>query len=112
MEVRGFGVHVSLVEPGYIDTDIDNASLPYLDKCEKHSNAAAYQAQMKTFREAWSKGVDSGSSPDSIAKAVLHAATARSPRRRYTPNADGMLGKLLKSWFGYTLLDRLMPGGS
>lgn len=112
MEVKEFGIHVSLMEPGYINTDIDNASFPYLDKCEKHPNAAAYGGQIKTFREKWGKGVDNGASPDTIAKAVLHAAQSSSPKRRYAPNGDAKLGKFLKKWFGYGLIDRVLPGQS
>ena len=36
MEVKEFGINVSLIEPGYIDSDIDNASFPWLDKAEQH----------------------------------------------------------------------------
>ncbi len=112
MEVKEFGIKVSLIEPGYINTDIPGASLPYLDKCEKHPDAEPYMQQMNTFREKWSKGCQNGSSPDTIAKAVLHAAKSSSPKRRYTPNADGKLGKFLKNWFGYGLIDRILPGAS
>ena len=112
MEVKEFGIKVSLVEPGYIDTDIDNASFPYLEKCEKHSNAPAYAEQMRTFRKKWGKGIDNGSSPDSIAKVVLHAASARNPKRRYRPNLDAKAAVFMKRWFGAGFLDRLMPGQS
>ena len=112
MEVKEFGIKVSLIEPGYINTDIPSASLPYLDKCEKHPNAAPYKNQMKTFREKWSAGCKNGSSPDTIAKAVLHAAQSNSPKKRYTPNTDGKLAKFLKRWFGYGLIDRILPAAS
>lgn len=110
MELKEFGIKVSLIEPGYINTDIDNASFPYLDKCEKHPNADAYKTQMKNFREKWGKGIDTGSSPNTIAKAVLRAAQSSSPRRRYTPNMDGKSAKFLKRWMGHGVLDRILPG--
>ena len=112
VEVKEFGIKVSLIEPGYINTDIPNASLPYLDKCEKHPNAAPYKEQMRNFREKWSKGCKNGASPDTIATAVLHAAQSSSPKRRYTPNADGKLAKFLERWFGYGLIDRISPGAT
>lgn len=110
MEVKEFGINVSLIELGYIDTDIDNASFPWLDKAEKHPNASVYAQQMKTFREKWGKGIDGGSSPDTIAEVVLQAATAQKPKRRYHPNTDAKMGIFMKRWFGYSLLDRVMPG--
>ena len=112
MEVAEFGIKVSLIEPGYIDTDIDNASLPTLDKAEQHPNAAAYEAQMTVFRKKWSAGIDGGASPKTIARAVLHAASAPKPRRQYRPNMDSRLAFFMKRWFGYGLLDKMMPGQS
>ena len=109
MEVKEFGIKVSLIEPGYINTDIDNASFPYLDMAEAHPNAQAYQKQMKAFRKKWGKGIDKGSSPDTIAEAVLQAATADKPKRRYHPNSDARMGIFLRRFFGYGLLDAMMP---
>ncbi len=110
MEVKEFGIKVSLIEPGYIDTDIDNASLPYLDNAEQHPNAYAYAHQIKTFREKWSTGIDKGASPDTIAKVVLHAARANRPKRRYHPNLDAKAALFMKRWFGHGLLDKFVPG--
>ena len=112
MEVAEFGIKVSLIEPGYIDTDIDNASLPYLDKAEQHPNASAYQDQITVFRKKWSEGIDKGASPKTIARAVLHAATSEKPRRQYRPNIDSRMASFMKRWFGYGLLDRIVPGQS
>ncbi len=110
MEVKEFGIKVSLIEPGYIDTDIDNASFPWLDKAEQHPNASAYAHQMKTFRKKWGTGIDKGASPDTIAKVVVHAATAKKPKRRYHPNIDAKAAIFMRRWFGYGLLDKIMPG--
>ncbi len=109
MEVKEFGIKVSLIEPGYVNTDIDNGSFPYLDKCEKHPNAEPYKTQMKNFREKWGKGIDKGASPNTIAKAVLHAAQSSNPRRRYCPNMDAKFAKFAKRWMGYGLLDAILP---
>lgn len=110
MEVKEFGIHVSLIEPGYINTDIDKASFPYLDKAGKHPNAAAYAEQMKVFRAKWGKGIENGASPDTIAKVVLHAATSSRPRRRYHPNADAKVAIFARRFLGYGVLDRILPG--
>jgi len=110
MEVKDFGINVSLIEPGYIDTDIDNASFPYLEKCENHPDAADYAEQMKTFREKWGKGIDNGASPDTIAKVVLEAATEKNPKRRYRPNIDAIAAVFMKDWLGDGILDKILPG--
>ncbi len=110
MEVKEFGIRVSLIEPGYTDTDIDNASFPYLGKAERHPNAAAYVDQMKAFRAKWGKGIDNGASPDTIARVVLHAATSPKPKRRYHPHADAKFAIFAKRFLGYGVLDRIIPG--
>ncbi len=112
MEVAEFGIKVALIEPGYIDTDIDNASLPYLDLAGRHPEAAAYQKQMDTFRRKWSEGIDNGASADTIADAVVKAFGSDNPKRRYRPNADARAGVLSKRLFGSFLLDRIVPGQS
>ncbi len=109
MEVKEFGINVSLIEPGYIDTDIDNASFPWLDKAQQNPHASAYVHQMKTFRKKWGTGIDKGASPDTIAKVVLHAATAKKPKRRYHPNMDAKAAIFIKRWFGYGALDKMLP---
>jgi hypothetical protein len=58
------------------------------------------------------KGLEGNINPYAIAKVVLHAAQSSSPKRRYAPNPDAKLGKFLKRWFGYGLIDRILPGQS
>lgn len=110
MEVKEFGINVSLIEPGYTNTNIDNASFPYLDKSEKHANAPAYASQMKNFREKWGKGIDGGAHPDTVAKVVLHAATADKPKRRYHPHMDAKFALFMRHFVGYWMIDRIIPG--
>ena len=53
VELQPFGIQVSLIEPGYIDTDIDNASLPTLDKAEADGQANdEYKRQIQEFPQA------------------------------------------------------------
>ncbi len=109
MEVKEFGIHVSLIEPGFIDTEIDDASLPYLDLAARQPGAEAYAAQIANFRKNWSHGVENGASPDTIAGVVVHALTARRPRRRYHPNSDARLAVFAQRFLGSAVLDRVIP---
>ncbi|MEM9891320.1 MAG: SDR family NAD(P)-dependent oxidoreductase [Actinomycetota bacterium] len=112
LEVKEFGINVVLIEPGYIDTDIDNASLPYLDLAAQHPEASAYKTQIANFRKNWSEGVDNGASPDTIARVVVKAFESRRPKRAYHPNADARMAILVNRIFGDRLLDRILPGQS
>ena len=110
MEVKEFGIKVSIIEPGYINSDIDKASFPYLEKCENHQDAPAYAHQMKVFRKKWGTGIEKGSSPETIANVVLKAAIATNPKRHYRPNLDARAGVFMKRWLGDGFLDRILTG--
>lgn len=107
-ELREFGINVVLIEPGYIKTGIDEASLPYLDMAEQHPSASAYATQIKNFRKTWSAGIINGASPDTIAKVVVRAFKRRRPRRRYHPNMDAKAAIIMKRYFGHGLMDRVI----
>lgn len=114
MEVAQFGIKVVLIEPGYIDTDIDNASLPYLDLALAlaHPEADAYRTQIDNFRKNWSEGIDNGASPDTIAKVVVQALGTDKPKRRYHPNLDARAAIAAKRLLGDRVVDRIVAGQS
>ena len=108
-ELEPFRLKVSLIEPGYIDTDIDNASLPTLDACENHPQANdEYKRQIRNFRTRWSTGIDGGASADVIAADVLKAATDAKPKRRYAAPNDARMAKLMRRFVPPALLDRVL----
>ncbi|WP_421858273.1 SDR family NAD(P)-dependent oxidoreductase [Oricola sp.] len=112
-EVKPFGIHVSLIEPGYIDTDIDNASLPTLDAAENHPQSNdEYKRQIRNFRKRWSTGIDKGASANVIAAEVLKAATAAKPKRRYAAPTDAKLAKFMRRFVPAAMLDRVLYGVS
>jgi NAD(P)-dependent dehydrogenase (short-subunit alcohol dehydrogenase family) len=86
-EVRGFGVRVTLVEPGFTQTAFEmntmtpDRALPVYD-----SVRLDMEIQLR-------KGVCSGDDPDVVARAVVEAATAAAPKRRY---AAGRLAKQVR----------------
>jgi NAD(P)-dependent dehydrogenase (short-subunit alcohol dehydrogenase family) len=106
MEFRQLGVHVSVIEPGFIATamggklqrDTVNAigSLP-------GEARRRYGPQLEAIAENISAHAASGSRPDVVAAAVLHALTSNKPRSRY-PAGDGAKRMLL---LRRTLPDRL-----
>jgi len=110
MELKPFGIRVTLIEPGYIDTPIDEASLPYLELAGRHPAAGGYATQIANFRKRWSAGVDHGASPETIATVVVRAFAAANPQRRYHPNRDARLVIAAKRLLGDAVLDRLLPG--
>jgi NAD(P)-dependent dehydrogenase (short-subunit alcohol dehydrogenase family) len=82
-EVRGFGVHVSIIEPGLIRTRFGETavgSVPSDDGPYAKFNAAVAAATARVYDGPLGK---LGAGPDAVAKAIEKAITARRPRTRY-----------------------------
>jgi short-subunit dehydrogenase len=82
-EVKGFGVDVSIIEPGLIKTHFAEAAVgsiaheegPYakFNNAVAASTAGAYDGALGKL----------GGGPDAVAKAIERAISARRPRTRY-----------------------------
>lgn len=78
-EVRDFGIQLSIVQPGYVNTRFSANASP------AERRLAAYRRPRAAIDEKLQDGVASGIEPDAVARAVVRAATARFPRLRYRP---------------------------
>ena len=90
-EVRGFGVHVSIIEPGLIKTSFGETavgSVPHEDGPYAEFNTAVAAATAGAYDGALGK---LGGGPDAVAKAIEKAITARRPRTRYPVTASARL---------------------
>jgi len=109
MEVAEFGISVSLIEPGFIDTGIAEASCPTLDACQQHPAFGAYRAQMQAFRRNRIDVATGGDGPETVAAAVHRAFSDRRPRRHYRPNRDTRFIVAVQRIFGDWLAERIVP---
>lgn len=111
IELRNFGIHVALIEPGDVATPIWQKSRAAADRLRDKMAAAVggqvsqevrdgYAADIVAMREATTKMADSAISVDRVVRAVLHAMCARRPKTRYPVGA--------KSW-AVVLLLRFLP---
>ena len=82
MEVRPFGIKVSIIEPSGIKTDW---GLIAADNLEKSSLGTAYEAEgLKTARLfRWGYTSNLLSKPPRVTNAIVRAVNARRPRTRY-----------------------------
>jgi len=87
MELKEFGIGVSLIEPGYTNTE--------------------FLAPMAAMRNNFKKSIESGDDVSVITKLVLKAVADRNPKRYYAAG-QAKLAKAIKRIFGYALLDRMM----
>jgi NADP-dependent 3-hydroxy acid dehydrogenase YdfG len=87
-EVRGFGVHVSIIEPGLIRTTFGETavgSVPDEDGPYAEFNTAVAGITARVYEGNLAK---LGAGPDAVAKAIEKAITARRPRTRYRVTAS------------------------
>jgi NAD(P)-dependent dehydrogenase (short-subunit alcohol dehydrogenase family) len=93
VELRPWGVAVSIVEPASIRTSIWEKGAAQAESLQGRLPAGTgdlYAARVARFREvALARGP--GADPDTVAKAVEHALSARSPKARYLVGRDAHL---------------------
>jgi NAD(P)-dependent dehydrogenase (short-subunit alcohol dehydrogenase family) len=85
-ELRPWKIHVSIVEPGYIQTPIAKKSLAAAEELQAQLPEEAlhlYGPSLRAVREVTETEAAQGASTDVVVKAVVHALAARRPRTRY-----------------------------
>ena len=98
-EVRRLGIRVSVIEPGFVRTDIVEhsrvAGAPFEPYISARSNPA------RAFRQAIARGVD----PNLVARTVVEAATEKYPRLRYLPDGAARVVALFRAVLPSPLFD-------
>jgi NAD(P)-dependent dehydrogenase (short-subunit alcohol dehydrogenase family) len=94
LELRPFGIHVSMVEPGVVAT-------PFWEKVFAAERDLAlglpgegsrnYGKALESRRVRLAQLKAAGASPEVVCRSVLHALTARAPKLRYVVGSDAKL---------------------
>ncbi len=90
-ELLPSGIHVSIVEPGAIETPIWDKGLPQLDKIAVELPAQGkelYATSLSALRRVMEKARRHAVPPEAVARAVLHALEAKRPKSRYLVGTD------------------------
>jgi NAD(P)-dependent dehydrogenase (short-subunit alcohol dehydrogenase family) len=91
MELRPWGVAVSLVEPGAIDTDIWRGALETSDgtlAAMSPEHRELYAERVTGLRKTITRTQRQAAPPEKVAEAIAAALTDRRPRARYLVGAD------------------------
>ena len=95
-EIREFGVHVVIIEPGLIVTDFGETAAGSLADVEEHGPYAEFNAEVaRVTANAYTGPMARfGAGPDAVAKKISKALSASRPNTRYkvTPSAKLMMG--------------------
>jgi NAD(P)-dependent dehydrogenase (short-subunit alcohol dehydrogenase family) len=90
LELRPWKIHVSIVEPGYIQTPIVNKSLAAAEALRAQLPPEAlqlYEPSLRAVRDATARDAAKAASTEVVVKAVVHALAAGRPRTRYIVGA-------------------------
>ncbi len=91
-EVKPFGLKVSLIRPGFINTPFGEQEQEGFARAAQ--GGGPYAMTAAAFKAWHAKGHPSGAAPEEVAAAILHALVAPRPHTRYTVPAR-YLGTLL-----------------
>lgn len=111
MELRPWGIHVSIIEPGAIATPIWEKSTKEAESLEVSVSAEAkalYGEAVIRIREAIAQAAQRAIQPDAVVRAVHHALTASSPRTRYLVGSDAKLRAWMVKWLPDRVQDQLL----
>lgn len=98
MELRPFGIGVSLIEPGAISTPIWEKTLAEFDKQNREAApdlSALYSDLTSKIREEIVRSADRALPAEAVADAVTHAITASKAKTRYVVGSDARFALLL-----------------
>jgi NAD(P)-dependent dehydrogenase (short-subunit alcohol dehydrogenase family) len=111
-EVKGFGVDVTVIEPGLITTEFGETASAQVGEPDGGPYAAFNATVAKATEEIYKKGPARhlGGGPDTVAKAIEKAIAHPKIRKRVTPSAhltiaqrrlmtDGMWDRMMRTQF-------------
>ena len=111
IELRPWGIHVAVVEPGSIATPIwakGQSSGDQLEQALSPEQHALYDGTIAAIRQVAREAESRGIPPDAVAKAVAHAVTSKRPKTRYLVGVDARVQALAHSVLPDRLFDSLI----
>lgn len=101
LELRPWGIEVSIIEPGAIATPIWEKSLKTAGDVEAGVTGEGkrlYEEAARRVKEAVDQAAQRAIPVDAVVRAVLHALTAPSPKTRYLVGTDARIRALMVKW--------------
>lgn len=106
IEVSGFGIHVSVVQPGPIETNFETASWGTPE--DRPYDTEGPYAHVYQMIESSRRDFKRFSRPaQAVADVIAKAATARRPQSRYTVTLTAALTPLARKWLPDRLMDSM-----
>ncbi|HEX3240927.1 MAG TPA: SDR family oxidoreductase [Solirubrobacterales bacterium] len=109
-ELRPWGISVSIVEPGSIDTPIWNRGEATSDEIGSRSpqREALYGKAIESYRKVVKSTAERGIPPEKVAKTIEHALSASRPRSRYLVGIDAKVQARIRPLIPTPVWDRIV----
>ncbi|MEM9013541.1 MAG: SDR family oxidoreductase [Pseudomonadota bacterium] len=104
-ELAPFGVKVSVVRPGFINTPFGHQEQEAL---EKYTDDNPYADQVRVFKHWHARQHPTGASPMVVAEAVHKALTAARPHSRYTAPTKNLGILMIRNLMPSAIADRII----
>jgi len=111
LELQPWGIHVSIVEPGAIESRIWDKAKHGADQMEAAAGPEAkayYGEAVARVREAMARAAQRAIPARAVAKAVAHALSAARPKTRYLVGVDARIRAVLAAWLPNRVQDWLL----
>ena len=102
LEVRPFGVFVSLIEPSFIRTGF------FEHRQEAKAPLEIYKSKRDRVSPMMRERTDTGSDPDMVAGVILKAISAADPAVRYPVGLNGAMLQATRSFLPAFVFDRVL----
>jgi NAD(P)-dependent dehydrogenase (short-subunit alcohol dehydrogenase family) len=107
-ELRPWGISVSIVEPGSIDTPIWERGERTADQLSTPEREALYGKVVDRYRKVIKDTAERGIPAEKVAKVIEHALSANRPRSRYLVGLEAKMGARLKLLLPTPVFDRIV----
>ncbi len=109
-ELHPWGIRVSIVEPGSIDTRIWDRGERTAEEIGERTphREALYGEAIESYRKVVRRLAERGISPEKVAKTIERALDARRPRARYLVGFDARAQARLKALLPTPIVDRIV----
>lgn len=109
MELRGTGIHVSLIEPGPIESKFVEQTIHVFENtidAENSPHSAVYVARMARMKRGGANRFKLG--PDAVQKRLVHAVESAKPQPRYYVTTPTYVMGFLKRILSHRALSRFL----
>lgn len=109
-ELRRWGISVSIIEPGSIDTPIWDSGERAADEIggDMQAREELYGKTIASYRKVTRNLAERGIRPDKVAETIEHALTSSRPRGRYLVGLDAKVQARIKPVIPTRIWDRVV----